>query len=45
MKHFQEGTSSEGVFLARSDNPPKVSKKRPHNFSHVVDKNMPGARF
>ena len=36
-------TSGQPVILARADNPPKVTRKRPHDFTYVLDNNLPGA--
>ena len=35
--------SGEPVIVAVADNPPKVSRKRPHDFSYITDRNLPGA--
>ena len=41
------GPSTSGMqppIIAMSDNPPRISLHRPHNFTHNVDNNLPGAR-
>jgi hypothetical protein len=36
--------TAEGPVIIQSDNPPVYQNRRPHNFSHAVDKNLPGVR-
>jgi hypothetical protein len=38
-------TGSGAEVVAMSDNPPRHQSRRPHDFSQVVDRNLPGARF
>ena len=35
--------SGDAVIVARSDNLPKVSRKRPHDIIFITDSNLPGA--
>ena len=44
-KNINGETLNLGDEVIRSDNPPRFTTRRPHNFSHVVDHNLPGARF
>ena len=38
-------TAGGSTVVARADNPPNYKDRRQHNFAHVVENNLPVARF
>ena len=40
----RSGTTTVGNVDIMSENPPQYANRRPHNFTYVVDNNLPGAR-